>query len=189
MVRSWLIGGTGVWKSAAASSNPRLPSLVRDLAIDYTALSFVAPEKVRFRYKLEGHDRDWTDADTRRQAFYNDLEPRRYRFRVIASNNSGVWNDAGASLDFSIATAYYQTIWFRVSIGAVRERFLLAGILRASVARFQRGAAYQINFSANCIWRDVVPVEVSTPAEEIGAPLAANKLVLLVVTTGDAKLV
>ncbi len=105
--------------SGDARSNPRLPSLVRDLAIDYTALSFVAPEKVRFRYKLEGHDRDWTDADTRRQAFYNDLEPRHYRFRVIASNNSGVWNDAGTSLDFSIAPAYYQTIWFRISIGAV----------------------------------------------------------------------
>ena len=53
----------------------------------------------------------------------------------------------------------------------------------------ERGAIYQINFSANCIWRDVVVVEVRTPAEEIGAPLAPNRLVLLVVTTGDAKFV
>jgi signal transduction histidine kinase len=88
---------------------------VRDLAIDYTALSFVAPEKVRFRYKLEGHDRDWTEAGTRRQAYYNDLEPRHYRFRVIACNNSGVWNEAGASQDFSVDPAYYQTTWFRAS--------------------------------------------------------------------------
>jgi hypothetical protein len=79
-----------------------LPALIRDLQIDYTALSLVAPEKVKFRYKLEGHDTDWQDVGTRRQAFYNDLPPRNYRFRVRASNNSGVWNEAGDSLDFSV---------------------------------------------------------------------------------------
>src|SRR5262249_10310210 len=72
-------------------------------------------EKVLFRYKLEGHDTDWQDAGTRRQAFYNDLPPRNYRFRVMACNNSGVWNDEGASLDFAIAPAFYQTTWFRLS--------------------------------------------------------------------------
>ena len=93
----------------------RLPALIRDLQIDYTALSLVAPEKVRFRYKLEGRDADWQDADTRRQAFYSDLPPRSYRFRVAACNNSGVWNEAGTFLDFSIAPTYYQTTWFRLS--------------------------------------------------------------------------
>ena len=97
----------------ASSSHPRLPPLVRDLQIDYTALSFVAPEKVRFRYKLEGLDSDWQDAGNRRQAFYNNLPPRKYRFRVIACNNSGVWNEQGAALDFAIAPAYWQTNWFR----------------------------------------------------------------------------
>jgi signal transduction histidine kinase len=96
----------------------RLPPLIRDLQIDYTALSLVAPEKVLFRYKLEGYDRDWQDAGTRRQAFYSSLPPRNYRFRVIACNNSGVWNEAGTFLDFSIAPAYYQTRWFRLSIAA-----------------------------------------------------------------------
>jgi signal transduction histidine kinase/streptogramin lyase len=91
----------------------RLPAQVRDLRIDYTALSFVAPEKVRFRYKLQGWDREWQDAGTRRQAFYSNLPPRDYRFRVTASNNSGVWNEQGAALDFSIAPAYWQTNWFR----------------------------------------------------------------------------
>src|SRR5712671_112446 len=99
----------------ASSSHPRLPALVRDLEIDYTALSLVAPEKIRFRYRLEGRDSDWLDAGNRRQAFYNDLAPRNYRFRVAASNNSGVWNEAGASFDFSITPAYYQTGWFRSS--------------------------------------------------------------------------
>jgi signal transduction histidine kinase len=91
----------------------RLPPLIRDLQIDYTALSLVAPEKVRFRYKLEGWDRDWQDVGARRQAFYTNLPPRTYRFHVMASNNSGVWNETGAALDFSIARAYYQTVWFR----------------------------------------------------------------------------
>jgi PAS domain S-box-containing protein len=91
----------------------RLPPLIRDLEIDYTALSFVAPEKVRFRYKLEGVDGDWHEVGNRRQAFYTDLPPRHYRFRVTACNNSGVWNEAGTFLDFTIAPAYYQTNWFR----------------------------------------------------------------------------
>jgi signal transduction histidine kinase/ligand-binding sensor domain-containing protein len=103
-------------KSYDAASDLRLPPLVRDLEIDYTALSFVAPEKNRFRVKLEGRDPDWQDVGNRRQAFYADLAPGTYRFRVTASNNSGVWNDAGASLDFSIAPAYYQTTWFRAAL-------------------------------------------------------------------------
>jgi signal transduction histidine kinase/ligand-binding sensor domain-containing protein len=101
--------------SGDTRSNPQLPTLVRDLAIDYTALSFVAPEKIRFRVKLEGRDPDWKDVGNERRAFYNDLPPRNYRFRVTASNNRGVWNDAGASLDFSIPPAYYQTRWFQAS--------------------------------------------------------------------------
>jgi signal transduction histidine kinase/sugar lactone lactonase YvrE len=100
-------------KSYEASSGLRLPALVRDVWIDHTALSFVAPEKVRFRFKLEGQDRDWREVVNDRQVQYSNLAPRTYRFRVIACNNSGVWNEAGAFLDFSIAPAYYQTIWFR----------------------------------------------------------------------------
>lgn len=104
--------------ASAGNEQLRLPALLRDVQIDYTALSLVAPEKVRFRYKLEGWDRDWQDAGSRRQAFYNNLPPRNYRFRVIACNNSGLWNEAGAFLDFTIAPAYYQTVWFRVSLAA-----------------------------------------------------------------------
>jgi signal transduction histidine kinase len=90
----------------------RLPALVRDLQIDYTALSLVEPDKVLFRYKLEGWDRDWQGVGTRRQAFYTNLSHGNYRFRVSACNNSGVWNEAGAVLDFEIAPAYYQSTWF-----------------------------------------------------------------------------
>lgn len=91
-----------------------LPPLIRSLEVDFTALSFVAPSKVRFRYKLEGHDTDWQDSQGRREAFYGDLSPGQYHFRVIACNNDGVWNDAGATWDFSVAPAFYQTGWFQL---------------------------------------------------------------------------
>jgi signal transduction histidine kinase len=102
-------------RSYDPGGNLRLPPITRDLEIDYTALSFMAPRKVRFRYRLEGHDVNWQEPGTRRQAFYSDLPPRKYRFHVTACNNDGVWNEAGATLDFRVMPAWYQTIWFRVS--------------------------------------------------------------------------
>jgi len=100
--------------TGTAVSNLRLPARTRDLTINYTALSLVAPEKVHFKYMLEGQDRDWKEVVNDRQAQYTNLAPRHYRFRVIASNNSGVWNDQGDTLEFSVSPAYYQTNWFRV---------------------------------------------------------------------------
>jgi signal transduction histidine kinase/ligand-binding sensor domain-containing protein len=105
-------------KTYDAASHLRLPALTRDLQIDYTALSLVAPEKNRFKYMLEGYNSDWQAAGNRRQAFYSNLPPSNYTFRVMASNNSGVWNQVGDSVDFSIAPAYYQTVWFRLSLVA-----------------------------------------------------------------------
>jgi PAS domain S-box-containing protein len=101
------------WSGDASSSPPKLPPLVRDLTIDYTALSLVVPEKVHFRFKLEGQDKDWREVVNDRRVEYSNLPPRHYRFRVMASNNSGVWNETGASLDFTIDPAYWQTNWFR----------------------------------------------------------------------------
>ena len=101
-------------KVYGATDGLRLPPRVHDLAIDYTALSLVAPERVRFRFKLEGQDNDWREVVNVRQVQYSNLPPGDYHFRVKACNNSGVWNEEGASLDFSVAPAYYQTNWFRV---------------------------------------------------------------------------
>ena len=89
------------------------------LRLDYTALSFGAPQKMNFRYRLEGHDADWQDAGTRRQAFYNDLPPGPYRFHVIASNNDGVWNEDGAFLSFYVMPTFYQRIWFKCLLGVL----------------------------------------------------------------------
>ena len=96
-----------------ARSGLRLPPHVRNLVIDYTAPSMVARRRVHFRFKLEGQDPDWREVVNERKVQYSNLAPGPYRFRVIACNNSEVWNEQGDTLDFSIAPAYYQTNWFR----------------------------------------------------------------------------
>lgn len=101
-------------KSHPAIGGPQLPPLRGELRIDYTALSFTVPRKVRFRYRLEGHDDDWQEVGARRQAFYSGLGPGHYRFRVAACNGDGVWNEEGASLAFHIEPAWYQTASFRL---------------------------------------------------------------------------
>ena len=80
--------------------------------IHYTALSFLIPERVLFKYKLEGFDREWAEAGTRRAAFYTNLAQGNYRFRVIACNDDGVWNKTGASFAFNLQPHFYQTFWF-----------------------------------------------------------------------------
>jgi ligand-binding sensor domain-containing protein len=92
----------------------KLPPLTRDVEIQYTALSFTVPQKVRFKYMLEGRDKAWQEPGVRRTAFYQDLKPGHYRFRVIAANNDGLWNGEGDSLQFDVKPAWFQTLWFRV---------------------------------------------------------------------------
>jgi signal transduction histidine kinase len=103
-------------RQAGSVTNLALPQRTTELQIDYTALSLAVPEKVRFRYKLDGVNQDWQDAGTRREAFYTGLGPGKYHFRVMACNNDGVWNETGASLNFTIAPAWNQTIWFEFLI-------------------------------------------------------------------------
>ncbi len=98
--------------SLAPANGTTLPPETRDVAIRYTALSFVAPARVLFRYKLEGQDTTWQDAGRRREASYTNLRPGPYNFRVIACNNEGIWNEVGDSFSFRIVPAYYQTTWF-----------------------------------------------------------------------------
>jgi signal transduction histidine kinase/ligand-binding sensor domain-containing protein len=119
LTRNWVAPPVRVERMVAdgalldATQSIRLPPLTRDIEIDYTALSLAEPRKVRFRYKLEGFDSDWRDAGARRQAFYTNLRPRTYRFHVLACNNDGVWNESGATFDFDLLPAFYQTQWFR----------------------------------------------------------------------------
>src|ERR1700719_4731983 len=91
----------------------RIPAHSQNVEINYTAPSLLIPQRVRFRYKLEGFDKDWRDAGVRRQAFYSKLPPRTYTFRVTASNNDGVWSEAGASFTFSIPPSFTQSVLFK----------------------------------------------------------------------------
>ena len=122
-----------------------LPPLTRNLQIDFTALSFSVPQKVQFKYRLSGWDTDWQNPGRRRQAFYTNLKPGLYRFSVLASNDDGLWNTQGDSLEFRIQPAFYQTWWFRLvcivaAVALIHCAYLLA-LRRAKVNIRQRLAA------------------------------------------------
>ncbi len=105
--------------------------------IEYAAMSFVAPQKVRYRYKLEGFDHNWTDAGARRTAYYTNIPPGHYTFQVQAANNDGVWNTAGATLEFDLQPHFYQTIWFYLLLTLALLGLVLLG-LRLRLMRAER---------------------------------------------------
>src|SRR6185503_1272955 len=113
-----------------------VPAGTERFEFEYAALSFLDPAKMRFRYRLDGLDRDWVDAGTERVAHYPRLPPGRHRFRVIACNNDGVWNEAGASLDVYIRPFFYQTWWFYGLCGAAVV-LLAGGLFRLRVRRLE----------------------------------------------------
>jgi ligand-binding sensor domain-containing protein/signal transduction histidine kinase len=84
----------------------------KNIEFRYTGLSYRQPSRITFRHKLEGFDKDWINADTRREAYYANLPPSKYRFRVTACNVDGTCNDAGSTVAFEIAPHYYQRAWF-----------------------------------------------------------------------------
>lgn len=156
--RTWLISNTGVAVLAGTHDRNDLPPPVAissatsgsvaystvapltlpagasSLAIAYTAASLGAPEKVRFRYLLEGLDPDWIDAGTHREAVYNNLGPGDYRFRVIAANEDGVWNTDGATLKIEIPPTFVQSWLFKLLSGmAVLGMLWLAYSMRLRV--------------------------------------------------------
>jgi ligand-binding sensor domain-containing protein/signal transduction histidine kinase len=103
-----------------------IPPGANRLELQYAGLSFVAPQKVQYRYQLQGFDRGWIDAGSRRAAFYTNLPPGNYRFRVQAANNDGVWNTDGAAIALRLLPHFYQTNWF---YGALALAALLLGYL------------------------------------------------------------
>ena len=113
-----------------------LPPGPGELEIHYTALSYIAPEKVLFKYRLEGIDAGWVDAGQRRFAHYASLPPGSYRFQVIACNNDGIWNEMGASYAFRLPPHFYQTRWFPVLL-LVLLTGLAGGGYRLRIHRLQ----------------------------------------------------
>ncbi|HZL42421.1 MAG TPA: two-component regulator propeller domain-containing protein [Verrucomicrobiae bacterium] len=98
-----------------------------DLEIHYTALSYRAPQKIQFRYRLEGRDTAWTEAGERRLAIYTNLKPGSYRFHVIAANADGIWNTTGEFLDFRLLPQFYQAVWFYFVSAAAALGLIAAG--------------------------------------------------------------
>ena len=104
---------------------------------DYAGLSFTAPQKVRYRYMLEGFDHQWTEAGVRHSAYYTNIPPGNYTFRVQAANNDGVWNVQGAALAFTLRPHFYQTIWFYILLAALAAGLIVL-ILRLRLLRAKR---------------------------------------------------
>jgi signal transduction histidine kinase/ligand-binding sensor domain-containing protein len=101
------------------SSTPTLPPMTGNLRIDYTAPELSMPERTRFRYRLQGLEDDWQDVGARREAFYTNLSPGAYHFQVLATNEDGATSVAAATVAFTVAHAFYQTLWFRSLLAGV----------------------------------------------------------------------
>ncbi|MBV9085189.1 MAG: hypothetical protein JOZ62_21140 [Acidobacteriaceae bacterium] len=111
----------------------RLKPSERNLDIRYAGLSFVSPEKVTFRYILEGYEKAWTDAGTRREAFFTNLPPGNFRFKVIARNADGLWSREAAAIDFSVEPLFYQQLWFWPAVAVLISLTIAAGYRRRVV--------------------------------------------------------
>ncbi len=120
-------GGIDYLAAGPGGAPVRLPIGSSELRIAYTALSLAMPERVRFRYRLEGVDRDWQETLGRREAFYTNVPPGSYRFQVLAANEDGVWNSSGASVELRIPPRFVQTPWFVVLL-ALAGVLLLCGL-------------------------------------------------------------
>jgi len=146
----------------------------RNFEIVYTALSFVAPENMRFQYRLEGLHREWVQASGRRVAYYTNVPPGTYTFRVIASNNDGVWNEEGASLTLQIAPYFYETTWF---LGLCVLLFLSAGpslyVLRV---RRLKGQQQELSRLVEARTAEVVQREAQLEAQNVQLEAQAAKL-------------
>lgn len=122
----------------AVADGMRVPPLCKRIEFRFAVLSFAAPEKVRLSYLLEGADSDWTEVAGRREAVYMGLQPGRYHLRVRACNSDGIWNEAGATLKFTVQATWWQLWWVRglgVALGAIA---LGAGVRKWSHRRLRR---------------------------------------------------
>jgi ligand-binding sensor domain-containing protein/two-component sensor histidine kinase len=96
-----------------------------DLEFHFVGLSSIAPERIQFRYRLDGFNKDWIDAGTRRDAYYTNIPPGNYCFRVNALNADGVWNDAGVAFPFVLRPRFSQTVWFGIMVAGLIAAFIV----------------------------------------------------------------
>jgi signal transduction histidine kinase len=125
-------------RGADAASVLQIPPGRQRLELRYTGLSFAAPDKVRFKYRLEGLEGEWVEAGTRRVAQYSYLPPGSYRFQVIACNNDEVWNEKGASLSFRVLPHVWQAWWFRIALAVTAAGAVAAAAISGTRRRVRR---------------------------------------------------
>ena len=118
----------------------RIPPATRRVALSYAGLSLSIPERVAYRYWLDGVDRGWSEPSAINEAVYNNLSPGPYQFRVMASNSSGLWNSVPATIGFSVQPQFWQTLWFRVTC-------VLASVL--AVLAFYRYRLHELTMRLN----------------------------------------
>jgi ligand-binding sensor domain-containing protein/signal transduction histidine kinase len=132
----------------AATRALHIPPGRGGLEIHYAALSFQAPEKNRYKYRLEEIDPGWVDAGSSRSAYYNNIPYGKYRFRVIACNNDGVWNQTGATLSLVLLPHYWQTLWFKLALTAAIALSLTL-LYRLRVRRLRDIERLRVQIAAN----------------------------------------
>jgi signal transduction histidine kinase/ligand-binding sensor domain-containing protein len=160
-----------------------------NLAINYTALSFLKPEQIRFKYQLLGQDSDWIEAGTQRTANYSYLRPGQYTFRVIAANSDGIWNEAGAQLSIVVLPAFYQTWWFRL-LALLAVAGSIGWVFKRRLDQAHRARRAQEEFSRRLI--DSQEQERKRIAAELHDSLGQNLLViknyaLMALNTGNGE--
>ncbi len=142
-----------LWAGTPEYRDLRFPPGTRQFEIRYTGISFPVPDRVLFRYKLEGFDEGWNDVGTRRTAYYAKLPPGKYTFRVSACNNDGTWNETGAALSFYLEPHFYRTTWFYLLCALVTV-ILSWGAYRTRVRRL-KGRAEELRLLVEQRTRDL----------------------------------
>lgn len=181
----------------------QLPVAAQQIRIAYTALSLSIPERGRLRYRLEGVDQGWQDAGTRREAIHTNRRPGHYRFRVLAANQDGVWNERGAAMEIQIPSPFCLTSWFlalsalvvagllwliylrrlRVMETCLQARLAERHIKRERIARALHASVPRLRFAMalpplptlNCRCRETLPTGLRSPAGDVGSAAKRDK--------------
>lgn len=162
-------------KPVPIGSGVRLEPGQVNVEINYTGLSFISPELVKFKYKLAGLDEDWVDAGTRRTAYYAHLPPGTYSFRVAAANRDGIWNEVGATIQIVVVPPFWRTRWFMA--GALFALALLAyGFYQRRISQLKRAHHAQARFSQQLI--DSQEAERKRIAAELHDSLGQGLLII-----------
>ncbi len=131
-------GGQTLAHDLDGKSVLKIPPGLQRFEFHYTGLSFVAPEKMQFQYRLDGWEKDWVDAGSKRVAEYSYIPPGNYKFQVRACNSDGIWNETGASLTFTLLPHFWQTIWFRALIALAGIAVVAGTVLAITRRRMHR---------------------------------------------------